>query len=94
MAKTRDPRDKDEGAKDELEELTVADMNVEGMPWYRPELKTGDAQGKKNPHPTRLTPRETFHWAVGALGAGLLVVAAFGLAGFLFIEFCIHVWFR
>lgn len=94
MAKTRDPRSGDEGAKDELDEMTVADMNVEGMPWYRPELKPKDAQGAKNPHPTRMTSRETFHWTLGALGAGLLVVAAFGLAGFLFIEFCIHVWFR
>ena len=94
MAKTRDPRSGNEGAKDELDEMTVADMNVEGMPWYRPELKPKGARGAKNPRPTRFTTRETFHWAVGALGAGLLVVAAFGLAGFLFIEFCIHVWFR
>ena len=94
MARMRDPRDAQHGAKDELEDLTVADMNVEGMPWYRPELKMGQESAPKNPHPERMTPKETFHWALGAVGAGLLIVAAFGLAGFLFIEFCIHIWFR
>ncbi len=92
MARTRDPRDGTKGDRDELEEWTVADMNVEGMPWYRPEQ--GRERAPKNPRPERMTPRETFHWALGAVGAGLLIVSAFGLAGFLFIQFCIHVWFR
>lgn len=67
---------------------TVANMNVEGMPWYVERRPTSDVQ------PEKLTARQTWSMIGGVLSAALLVAAAFGLVYFLFICFCDFVWLR
>lgn len=67
---------------------TIADMNVEGMPWYLdPAEKT---QGEK----VRLSPAETRAAMWGAFRATLLVVAIFAGVFALFILFCDNIWFK
>ncbi len=46
------------------------------------------------PPAEQLSGKALMRYMFSAVGAGLLIVAAFGLAGFLFIEFCVHAWFR
>ncbi len=77
----------------EDEGRTIADMNVEGMPWYVP----GDddrSMGRDRSAHEQMTDEQlrTYRWA--AVKAGLLVVLVFGLAFFLFLLFCDFIWFR
>ncbi len=65
---------------------TIADMNVDGMPWYEPKRQD-------NAEKIELTPSEQRALIGNALKAALLVAAIFGLVYFLFILFCTHVWF-
>ena len=65
---------------------TIADMNVDGMPWYEPKRQD-------NAEKIELTSSEQRALIGSALKAALLVAAIFGLAYFLFILFCTHVWF-
>ena len=67
---------------------TIADMNVEGMPWYVPQ-RPESPPGEK----IRLTAKEQRAMTWGALKAGLLIAAVFGTVYFLFILFCTKVWF-
>ncbi len=67
----------------------IADMNVEGMPWHRPEQTFAPTSETK----IQLTPEESRAAMWGALKAALLVAAIFGLAFFLFILFCDKIWF-
>ena len=69
----------------------IADMNVDGMPWYAPE--------EEKPFPgytpgSLLDKRQTRFAMWGALKASLLVVAAFSVGIILFVLFCLHVWFK
>lgn len=83
MAKNKRQMQEDDGR-------TYANMNVEGMPWYRPEKEDQPQNGEK----IRLTPREA-RWAMwGALKAALLVTGVFAAVFFLFILFCDQVWLR
>ena len=67
---------------------TIADMNVEGMPWYMdPAQKT---QGEK----VRLSKSEARSAMWGALKATLLVTGIFAVVFALFILFCDQVWFK
>ena len=69
---------------------TVANMNVEGMPWYvpeRPELSPGDK-------PEPLTRRELWRFIRSATAAALLVAGVLSLALVLFVLFCTKVWLR
>lgn len=68
---------------------TVAPMNVEGMPWY-----TAKEPLPHNPDAEPLTGRNLWRYAFSAVGAGLLIVLVFGVAGAVFIWFCTNVWFR
>ena len=71
---------------------TIADMNVEGMPWYVPKRReTPETQGAE---PYRMTKEEfrTYRWA--AVKAGLLVALVFGAVFGLFIAFCDFIWFK
>ena len=65
---------------------TIADMNVDGMPWYEPKRQD-------NAEKIELTSSEQRALIGSALKAALLVAAIFGLVYFLFILFCTHVWF-
>lgn len=70
----------------------IADMNVDGMPWYiRRRYKTAVEQDDPDNALTKEQMR-VYRWA--AIKAGLLIIAVFGLAYFLFIAFCDFVWFR
>lgn len=84
MKRKRIPYEEDDGE-------TVANMNVEGMPWYREKSQSTDAQGK---------PQISLHSAEGraavrgALLAAMLVVAIFVGGAFLFILFLQKVWLK
>ncbi len=75
--------------REEGDDRVVADMNVEGMPWYR----RGEP-APKNPDAEPLTGRNLWRYTFSAVGAGLVVVFVFGICAAAFIWFCIHVWFR
>lgn len=81
--------------KDELPEWddghTVADMDVEGMPWHRaqPAPLFPRREGAE-----QLTDRQTRQYAFGALKAGLLVILVYCACIILFVLFCLFVWFR
>lgn len=65
---------------------TVANMNVDGMPWYSP-TRTDDTKPE-------LTPSEKKAVLGGVVKAVLIVSGVFALAFTLFILFCVLIWFR
>lgn len=66
---------------------TIADMNVDGMPWYRPPKETDSEKPKLSKQEAR--------WAVwGALRAALLIAFIFAGVFALFILFCEHIWLK
>ena len=70
----------------------ISPMNVDGMPWYvrnRPDLASSDSQEKLN-----LTKEEERAFMGGVLKATLLIAAVFVIVFFVFILFCVEVWFR
>lgn len=68
---------------------TVADMNVEGMPWH-----TVDKPAPENPNAEPMTKRQLRRYTFYAVLSGLAVAACFGLLGAAFIWFCTNVWLR
>lgn len=82
-------RDKEQLSEDDGH--TIADMNVEGMPWYRKREKWEQQDGKSPEY----SKKE--RWAIiwGTLKASLLVAGAFLGAFFLVILLiCIVAWIR
>ena len=77
---------------------TIAPMNVEGMPWYRPERKTENPEPEKNAGPSNrgeaMTREESRFYTWGALKAAFLVVGVMCGGIVLFVLFCQFVWFR
>lgn len=76
--------------KDDFEDdgRTIADMNVDGMPWYEPNRRDPESTEKIE------LSREEQRWMIGgALKAALLVGAVFGIVYFLFLLFCTKIWF-
>ncbi|MEG0493023.1 MAG: hypothetical protein RR653_03715 [Clostridia bacterium] len=71
------------------DERVIAPMNVEGMPWYREH-----EPAPKNPNAEPISDKNLWRYAFSAVGAGLLIVAVFGVAAAAFIWFCVNVWFR
>lgn len=77
---------------------TIADMNLEGMPWYNPvtakrageEALTDEARSEL----ASLNGRETAAMIKGVMAAALLVGVIFIVVFFLFILFCKYVWLR
>lgn len=69
----------------------IAPMNVEGMPWYLKNVRQKNVNNERS-HP--LSTKETLSVTLYAILAGITVALIIGLFGFLFILFCIHVWFR
>ena len=68
----------------------IANMNVDGMPWYV------DAARKKQDRSGAeldLTKEETRAVIWGAVKAGLLIGGVFILGALIFILFCLHIWF-
>lgn len=73
---------------------TVANMNVDGMPWYIDEAKRHreqEAGAEESEPPTGAEKRAMLR---GVLGATLLVGSVFALAFLAFILFCVFVWFK
>ena len=79
--------------KDHFEDdgRTVANMNVEGMPWYV--QKRERPQGTES-EPLELSRKEKFAMWGGILKATMLVTLTFGLGFFLFILLCVTVFFK
>ena len=82
---------------------TIANMNVAGMPWYRPWKRespdgmtpqTSSAGGKKRREPVKLTREESRAVTWGVLKAALLVASIYGGAILLFLLFCDFVLFK
>lgn len=71
---------------------TVADMNVEGMPWYAPTAQKSSVSGKES-EPLSLSRKEKAAMMRGVMAAALLVALVFVAVFTLFILFCVFVWF-
>jgi len=64
------------------DEIVLAPMNVEGMPWYRKDPIGGsNGTGKKHNY----SPKETFYIILGTLKAALMIGGAFIVVFFIFI---------
>lgn len=70
----------------------VANMNVDGMPWYVRDHRPQSQQAAPDTG-EKLTREEERVLLWGAVKAGLLVAGAFILGGLLFILFCLYIWF-
>ena len=68
---------------------SYTNMNVEGMPWYRPDVPVTSEEKKPD-----LDPKETRAAMWGTLKAALLIVLIYAAVFFLFILFCDVVWFK
>ena len=74
---------------------TIADMNVEGMPWYSPKKNVMQKESKaQEGREEILTRQESRYYTWGALKAALLVVGVMCIGLVLFVLFCLHIWFR
>lgn len=75
---------------------TIANMNVEGMPWYteaKP-LYEKPEYLQRSSELENLNKHETFKLIMNSVLAALLVGGIFIGAAFLFIVFCVQVWFK
>lgn len=89
-------RRRDSAARPEWDDgRTIADMNAEGMPWYRPD-RPGAPSGARDGRPDgeRMTREQLGMFTWGALKAALLVVGVLCAFLVLFVLFCQFVWFR
>lgn len=75
---------------------TIANMNVEGMPWYSPGKRISRRKDREKPEDREevLTKQESRYYTWGALKAALLVVGILCAGLVLFVLFCQYVWFR
>ena len=74
---------------------TIADMNVDGMPWYSPKKRTSGKNRKETADREEvLTKEESRYYTWGALKAALVVVGVMCAGLILFVLFCQYVWFR
>ncbi len=69
---------------------TIAPMNIEGMPWYKPEAPERRPDGTE---PEPLTKEEARIYTLAAVKAGLTIVSVFGVAIYIFLLFCDKIWF-
>lgn len=72
------------------ENMKVADMNIEGMPWHIPGKPL---YSESKTHLPPLSKKETIKLMFSAVSAALLVGIIFLFVFFLFILFCIYIWF-
>lgn len=71
----------------------IANMNVEGMPWYRAMPgKVSHPEGENEP--IELTRKEKAAMMSGVMGAALLIAFIFITVFTLFLLFCVFVWFK
>jgi len=83
MARKRKTYDDDDGR-------VIANMNVDGMPWYVDAARKKQERSGEEPELTR-EERNAMIW--GTLKAGLLTAGVFVLGALIFILFCLYVWF-
>ena len=77
--------------KDDLEEykdITVANMNVEGMPWYTKKPEDIESSGASSGRKEILTPKETGKLIANALVAALLIGGVFFYFVFIYGSKC------
>ena len=86
MAGKRKLRDDDDGR-------VIASMNVDGMPWYQRSERFDKHRREQASDFSDPTKQETREIVKGALKASLMIAGVFILAMFLFILFCLYVWF-
>ena len=76
---------------------TIADMNVEGMPWYLPgdkdQARIREKEDSAFSAPS-MSDEELRSYRFAAVKAGLFVAVIFGGVFALFLAFCDFVWFR
>ncbi len=70
---------------------TIADMNVEGMPWYHRSPSDSTEGSRISREPMTREEQRIYTWA--AVKAGLLIVLVFALVFFLFLCFTDFIWF-
>lgn len=74
---------------------TIANMNVEGMPWYAPGKRTaGEERSETDQGKMQMTKQESRYYTWGAVKAALLVVGVICAGIALFILFCTEIWFK
>ena len=76
---------------------TIANMNVEGMPWYVPKQEGAPAplgENAEGKSAQSITPEESRYYTWGALKAALIVVGVMCVGLVLFVVFCQFIWFR
>jgi len=71
---------------------TIANMNVEGMPWYNPSKNT-EVPSNSAPEYTP-NAKETLSIMGGVLKAAMLVALVFVVVFAVFICFCYFVWLK
>ena len=71
---------------------TIADMNVEGMPWYNPNVPKNTEEGGEKPQ--SISKRETAGWVINGIFAALLIGLLFVGMAWLFIMFCTNIWLK
>ncbi len=71
----------------------IANMNVDGMPWYQRSERFERNKREQASDFSDLTKEETREIVKGALKASLLIAGVFILAMLVFILFCLYVWF-
>ena len=86
MSKRKKTYDDDDGR-------VIANMNVDGMPWYVEDARKHREKLRENDF-SDLTKRETWEIIKGTVKAGLLVGSVYFVVFLLFILFCVFVWFR
>lgn len=72
---------------------TIANMNVDGMPWYTPQREDLPPDGDGQDH-YRMSSDERRAYTWAAVRAGLLILAVFAAAFGGFLWFCTAVWFQ
>lgn len=73
---------------------TIANMNVDGMPWYTEAKPLYPAKKEREKTALdELSRREAFKVSFNAMLAGLVVGLIFVGLALLFILFCVFVWF-
>jgi hypothetical protein len=77
--------------EDDEDNIVIANMNVEGMPWYHKEETKKEPTNTLNPQ-EQASWKDTFFIMFGALKAALLIVLIFSAALVLFTLFCTNIW--
>ena len=89
----QDPRHGQE-AHTEDDGRVIANMNVEGMPWYQPRRPGHDRPDAPAQRHAQQPPtwRETFQIMRAAFGAAMLIAAVVSAVGILFVLLLLWLW--